>query len=73
MSQKMEDVISSGELMGYEQRWPAGEGAVIDMECAKDSNCPECKTQMEYKPWVNDKGSYRAFAVCPKCDECFEF
>lgn len=34
--------------------------------------CPVCKTQMIFKGFQN-KHVYYAFAVCPNCDECWQF
>ena len=55
--------------------WGLIDGSSIDAQICAESKCNECGHQgMEYHPFVrDDRHSYRAFAVCPKCDETFEF
>jgi hypothetical protein len=62
---------------GYENKRPAYTGlfdaAQIDADVCADSSCSECGHRgLEYHPRVKP-GSYRAFAVCPKCGNEEEF
>ena len=51
------------------------DGASIDAEICADSKCSKCGHDgMEYHPYIkNEPYSYRAFAVCPNCQDTFEF
>jgi len=65
-------------LSGYRQGAPSGglvDSRSIDWEVCSESKCENCGHQgMEYHPFVRDEPpSYRAFAVCPKCGEAYEF
>jgi DNA-directed RNA polymerase subunit M/transcription elongation factor TFIIS len=61
------------ELDGYTLGAPSVDAAAIDSEVCQESICPKCGNDgMDYEPWHKD-GSYRAFAVCPKCGYREEF
>lgn len=45
----------------------------IDIEVCAESSCTNCGHEgLKYAGFEKD-GSYRAFSVCPKCDEAEEF
>jgi len=73
---KLSEIIESGELEGYEPgHKPPGllGGAAIDAGIALEATCGGCGHKgLDYRPFTS-KSSYRAFAVCPKCDEAEEF
>jgi hypothetical protein len=71
---KWNELLEGGKLEGYQASSPSFDAAAIDGEVCRDSACPDCKHQgLEYRPYHNLKGSYRAFAVCSECDEVMEF
>lgn len=49
------------------------DGEAVDQEACRQATCPCCGQQgLEYHPF-HKPGSYRAFAVCPKCGDTQEF
>lgn len=66
---KWNELLTSGELEGYEQGW----GSEIDFNIATKTPCPECGGQCHFYAMNNDRGSYRAFQVCTQCDNAVEF
>lgn len=71
---KLEDCDLSGYEPGTPRRRGLIDGAALDRETAEETPCPECGGPMEYRPFVNrDESSYRAFAVCTKCENAIEF
>jgi hypothetical protein len=73
---KLAEVLESGELERYEpgHRAPGLLAAAdVDAEVAAAQKCGNCGHQgLDYRPFTKP-GSYRAFAVCPRCDEAEEF
>ena len=71
------ELLESGELEGYLPEAPSGgliSGAEIDRQVAATASCSKCKHQgLQYHPFRVPGISYRAFAVCPLCDEAHEF
>ena len=65
----MFELLESGELDGYEN----AVGNDIDWDVATRTPCPNCGGRCEYVAMRNDNGSYRAFAVCQKCQAAHEF
>ncbi len=48
-------------------------GFDIDCQVCQEARCGRCGHHgLDYRPF-NAPGSYRAFAVCPKCDIAQEF
>lgn len=82
---KLQELIDAGELEGFTPGLPptAGDplgGTDIDVAAAEGTRCEPCGTWREYRPFVREAeairfslGDYRAFAVCPRCDEAVEF
>jgi hypothetical protein len=64
-----DELLNSGELEGYEQ----GFGTQIDFNIATETPCSECGGQNQFFAMNNIRGSYRAFAVCLKCNNAEEF
>jgi len=56
---------------------PSPEVAKMDAKVVEGSECPWCKSPMQYKGFVNPNGKvghrYVALAVCRECDYCEEF
>ena len=73
---KLAEILESGELSGYEPgHKPPGllAAAAIDAQVASEQSCQECGHKgLGYRPFTSHD-SYRAFAVCPGCDEAEEF
>jgi len=72
------DMAFVEELNGYRMGRPHSgliDGGQIDANICYESSCDNCGHKgMEYHPFVREEPrSYRAFAVCPKCGEAFEF
>ena len=69
-----EDVMLGGFKIGRPARGMV-DGAGIDADVCNKAKCESCGHQgMEYHPFIKDEPrSYRAFAICPKCGEAFEF
>ena len=66
---KYEEVEQEMQYEGYE----FGGLNQIDIQVCAESNCEECGHKgLKYAGFKKD-GSYRAFAVCPECDEASEF
>ena len=58
---------------GYRPGAPSAEATKIDRMIASRSICNSCHIQgMEYAPYSKE-GSYRAFAICPRCKYFIEF
>jgi len=76
MTTTLQDIMDSGDLQGYEPGSPPPGpfmGPEVDAEVCAQAHCPDCgHLGMEYHPFVCP-GSYRAFAVCPKCGSASEF
>lgn len=66
------ELITSGELNGYEPGSPGEWADIIDAEVVADSRCSECGGALTYHPMISGN-SYRAFAVCSECDNAEEF
>lgn len=61
------------ELRGYRPVGPSREAEQIDASVCAESDCDECGHHgMRYQPYTQN-GSYRAFAVCPRCKHSVEF
>lgn len=73
-TQTLAVVLESGELEGYQPGAPRGAGE-SDAEVCREAHCANCRHQgLEYHPYTSTSGrSYRAFAVCPRCQQCAEF
>ena len=71
---KLAELIESGELGGHEHGPPGSLAAAeIDARVASEQICENCGHKgLDYRPFTKP-GSYRAFAVCPECDEAEEF
>lgn len=66
---KFEEIENQMLSEGYE---PGGYNQ-IDIDVCHASTCEECgRKGLKYAGFKKD-GSYRAFAICPQCDEAFEF
>lgn len=66
---KYEDIEAQMNEEGYE----FGALNTIDIQVCTDTSCSECGHKgLKYAGFKKD-GSYRAFAICPKCDEAIEF
>ncbi len=76
---RLSDVLTSGELDGYQAgapRWGHLPGMLeMDADVCESSTCPHCgHPGLEYRPFhSSSEHSYRAFAVCPKCEMAQEF
>lgn len=75
MSETFKDLLASGELSGYENYAPGDDS--MDAEIIAKTVCPECGGAMKFEPYTSGHRpnvvSYRAFAVCLKCDHVYEF
>ncbi len=76
----VEDLIAGG----YREGSPGVLAEEIDRPAAARYPCPGCGGTMVYRPWVKPTNvrnlwtgalqtSYRAFAVCERCDSYSEF
>jgi hypothetical protein len=69
----MEQIIEAGELADYKPGYPEGMAARIDSDICKESKCDKCgHNGLNCRGFILKK-SYRAFVVCPNCNEAEEF
>ncbi len=79
-SEREQELIADGWREGR----PGPLAEEIDKPAAERYPCPDCGGPMVYRPWVKPEGkrnvwtghpyvSYRAFAVCERCDAYSEF
>jgi hypothetical protein len=66
---------SEGAFPGTPQSRGLINGMVLDALVCEQATCEDCgHTGLERVTYTDEAGDYRAaVAVCPKCDEAFEF
>ena len=67
-------MYEDGFQPGYPS-WGMIDGASIDDEVCRESNCPECgHVGMEHYPFIiAEEKRYRSIAACPHCHYAEEF
>jgi hypothetical protein len=74
----LSEIVATGELDSYEPSAPWGDfggvdAGMIDAQMAAEAICTRCRHRgLAYFPFRSAQ-SYRAFAVCPACDQAEEF